>query len=68
MIVSVQPHPEFGPNDHKEDAPHFFHYAVEENQIDMLGVKPNFKKAIVYIYRGDLFILEYRQKQHHPTP
>ena len=34
----------------------------------MLGVKPNFKKAIVYIYRGDLFILEYRQKQHHPTP
>ena len=34
--------------------------------IAMIGLKPNFKKAIVYIYRGDLFMLEYRQKQPHP--
>ena len=32
----------------------------------MLELKPNFKKATVYIYREDLFILEYRQRRPHP--
>ena len=32
----------------------------------MMRLKPIFEKAIVYIYHGDLFILEYRQKPPHP--
>ena len=32
VVVSILPHAEFGPNDHREDAPHF--NGLEKYQID----------------------------------